>query len=85
MATTSNPDRIAETKGKMIAIEPEVTSITDLRPTDCNKIIEAIVYGKWISKHVQKRQPTRFCCILMDKQVTLIQANMDVKDTEYFN
>ncbi|GJZ47010.1 DNA helicase, partial [Tanacetum coccineum] len=52
MATTSNPDRIAETKGKMIAIEPEVTSIADLRPTDCSKIIEAIVYRKWISKHV---------------------------------
>ncbi|GJT11731.1 nucleic acid-binding, OB-fold protein [Tanacetum coccineum] len=89
MATTSNPQKIAEIKGKMIAVEPEVTSVANLRPTDCNKTIEVIVYRKWTSKHVQTRQPTKFCCILMDKQSTPIQANMDVKDADfpehYFN
>ncbi|GJU25859.1 DNA helicase, partial [Tanacetum coccineum] len=53
MATTSNPDKVAANKGKMIGVEPEVSNIADLRPTDCNKIIEAIVYRKWVSKHVQ--------------------------------
>ncbi|GKE21318.1 hypothetical protein Tco_1432830, partial [Tanacetum coccineum] len=46
MATTSNPDKVAANKGKMIGVEPEVSNIADLRPTDCNKIIEAIVYRK---------------------------------------
>ncbi|GJX42382.1 DNA helicase, partial [Tanacetum coccineum] len=72
-------------KVKMIAIEPEVSDIAALRPTDSNKIIEAIVYRKWVSKHVQTRQPIRFYCILMDKQGTPIQANMDAKDTKYFD
>ncbi|GJX26467.1 DNA helicase [Tanacetum coccineum] len=82
MATASNPDKIAETKGKMIAVELEVTSVANLRPTDCNKTFEVIVYRKWTSEHVQTRQPTKFCCILMDKQGTTIQANMDVKDAD---
>ncbi|GKD18252.1 hypothetical protein Tco_1207410, partial [Tanacetum coccineum] len=85
MATTSNPEKITETKGKMIAVGPEVTGVANMRPTDYNKIIEVIVYRKWTSKHVQTRQPTKFCCILMEKQSTPIQANMDVKDAEYFN
>nr|GEV08926.1 helitron helicase-like domain-containing protein [Tanacetum cinerariifolium] len=85
MATTSDPHNMAATKGKMIAIEPKVSNIVGLNPGDSNKIIEAIVYRKWVSKHIQTQQPIRFCCILMDKQGTPIQANMDAKDTEYFD
>nr|GEZ67954.1 SKP1-like protein 1A [Tanacetum cinerariifolium] len=71
MATTSNPHKVTVNKGKMIVVEPEVSNIADLRrPTDCNKIIEAIVYRKSISKHVQTRQALRFCSILLDKQVS---------------
>ncbi|GJX68714.1 putative reverse transcriptase domain-containing protein [Tanacetum coccineum] len=51
MATTSDPHNVAATKGKMIAIELEVSDIAALRPTNSNKIIEAIVYRKWVSKH----------------------------------
>ncbi|GKE02020.1 DNA helicase [Tanacetum coccineum] len=76
---------MAAAKGKMIAIEPEVSDIAALKPGDSNKIIEAIVYRKWVSKNTQTQQPIRFCCILMDKQGTPIQANMDAKDTEYFD
>ncbi|GKB86709.1 nucleic acid-binding, OB-fold protein [Tanacetum coccineum] len=81
MATTSDPHNMAAAKGKMIAIEPEVSDIAALKPGDSNKIIEAIVYRK----NTQTQQPIRFCCILMDKQGTPIQANMDAKDTEYFD
>ncbi|GJZ46103.1 DNA helicase [Tanacetum coccineum] len=59
MATTSDPHNMAAAKGKMIAIEPEVSDIAALKPGDSNKIIEAIG--------------------------TPIQANMDAKDTEYFD
>nr|GFC91388.1 hypothetical protein [Tanacetum cinerariifolium] len=62
LETTSNPNKAAKNKGKMIvaeSAEPEITKIADLRPTQCNKIIEAIS--------------------------TPIQANMDVKDTGYFD
>ncbi|GJX82942.1 DNA helicase [Tanacetum coccineum] len=59
MATTS--DRTREDKGKMIVAEPEITNIADLRSIHCNKTIEATVYRKWTSKHVQTRQPTKYC------------------------
>nr|GEU90872.1 hypothetical protein [Tanacetum cinerariifolium] len=73
-----------EEKGKMIMTEPEITAIVDLRSTHCNKTIKAVVYRKWTSRHVYTRQPIKYC-ILIDKQGTPIQANMDVKDVEYFN
>ncbi|GJZ43803.1 DNA helicase [Tanacetum coccineum] len=85
MATSSYPDTIAASKGKMIAIELEVTNIKSLKPTDSNKTIEVIMYRKWVSKYVHTRQSIRFCCMLIDKQGTPIQANMDAKDTYYFD
>ncbi|GKC73958.1 nucleic acid-binding, OB-fold protein, partial [Tanacetum coccineum] len=85
MATSNYPDTVAASKGKMIAVEPEIADIASLKPTDSNKTIEVIVYRKWLSKYVQTRQPIRFCCMLIDKQGTPIQANMDAKDTEYFD
>ncbi|GJZ46665.1 DNA helicase [Tanacetum coccineum] len=85
MEITRNMNLSREDKGKMVAAEPEITPVADLTPTDSNKIIEVFVYHKWVSKHNQTRQPRNFCCILLDKQGTPIQANMDVVDTEYFN
>ncbi|GJY08663.1 nucleic acid-binding, OB-fold protein, partial [Tanacetum coccineum] len=85
MATTSYPDTAAKNKGKMVAVQPEISDIASLKPTDSNKVIEVIVYRKWISKHVHSRQPIRFCCILLDRQGTPIQANMDAQDTNYFD
>ncbi|GKB15919.1 DNA helicase [Tanacetum coccineum] len=84
MATSTYPDTIAASKGKMIAVEPKIADIASLKPTDSNKSIEVIVYRKWVSKYVHTRQPIRFCCMLIDKQGTPIQANMDAKDTNYF-
>nr|GEU78418.1 DNA helicase [Tanacetum cinerariifolium] len=85
MARTSDPHNMAATKGKIITNEPKVSDIVGLNPGDSNKIIEAIVYHKWVSKHIQTQQPIRMCCILMDKQGTPNQANMDAKDTGYFD
>ncbi|GKB60103.1 retrotransposon protein, putative, ty1-copia subclass, partial [Tanacetum coccineum] len=86
MATTSNTDSSRQNKGKMIvAEEPEIRNVADLKSTDSNKTIEVIVYRKWISTHNQTRLPTKFCCMLIDKQGTPIQANMGVEDAEYFD
>nr|GEX30627.1 nucleic acid-binding, OB-fold protein [Tanacetum cinerariifolium] len=85
MATTSKIDNTREDKGKQIIAEPEIIAISDLRPIHCNKTIEAVVYRKWTSKHVHTQQPIKYCCILMDKQGTPIQASMDVKDADYFD
>nr|GEY53321.1 hypothetical protein [Tanacetum cinerariifolium] len=85
MATTSISKSTSEEKGKMIITKPNVTIIAYLKPMDTNKTIEAVVYRKWTFKHVQTQQPMKYCCILLDKQVTPIQANMDVKDTAYFD
>nr|GEV15652.1 nucleic acid-binding, OB-fold protein [Tanacetum cinerariifolium] len=85
MATTSISKSTSEEKGKMIITKPNVTIIADLKPMDTNKTLEAVVYHKWTSKHVQTQQPMKYCCILLDKQGTPIQANMDVKDTTYFD
>nr|GEZ79714.1 hypothetical protein [Tanacetum cinerariifolium] len=85
MATTSISKSTLEEKGKMILTKPNVTLIADLKPMDTNKTIEAVVYRKWTSKHVQTQQPMKYCCILLDKQGTPIQANIDVKDIAYFD
>ncbi|GJW40219.1 nucleic acid-binding, OB-fold protein, partial [Tanacetum coccineum] len=85
MATASTSKSTREEKGKMVMTEPDVTIIADLKPADTNKTIEAIVYRKWTSKHIHTQQPIKYCCILLDKQGTPIQANMDVKDSTYFN
>nr|GEV98093.1 putative reverse transcriptase domain-containing protein [Tanacetum cinerariifolium] len=72
-------------KGKMTSYVPEIMSLKNIRPTHTNKTIEARVYRKWKAMNVATRKPTHFCCILLDKQGTTIQANMNLKDTDYFN
>nr|GFA48975.1 nucleic acid-binding, OB-fold protein [Tanacetum cinerariifolium] len=85
METSSISKNTSEENGKMIITKPSVTIIADLKPMDTNKTIKAVVYRKWTSKHVQTQQPMKYCCILLDKQGTPIQASMDVKDTAYFD
>ncbi|GKA67510.1 DNA helicase [Tanacetum coccineum] len=72
-------------KGKIILTEPEVTNISQLSITSYNSTIEAIVYRKWTSKTTKTKTPTKFCCILIDKQGTPVQANMGLRDAEYFD
>nr|GEX00948.1 DNA helicase [Tanacetum cinerariifolium] len=57
----------------------------ELSSTAYDKTIEAIVYHKWTSKTTRTRTPTKFCCILIDRQGTPIQANMGLLDAEYFD
>nr|GEW19044.1 hypothetical protein [Tanacetum cinerariifolium] len=60
---TDQQDRV-----KTILMEPKVTYISELSSTDYDKTIEAIVYHKWTSKTTKIRLPTKFCCILIDRQ-----------------
>ncbi|GJX76207.1 DNA helicase [Tanacetum coccineum] len=78
MADTKAHSSMATDKGKMIAYEPEVSALSDIGPTDSNKIIEARVYRKWTARNITTREPSHFCCILLDKQGNAIQANMDL-------
>nr|GEW38755.1 protein chromatin remodeling 4 [Tanacetum cinerariifolium] len=68
MATTSKIKKAHEDKCRMVIAEPEVTNIADLRPIHSNKTIEATEYRKCTSKHIHTRQPTKYCCMLIDKQ-----------------
>ncbi|GJY43869.1 DNA helicase [Tanacetum coccineum] len=56
-----------------------------LNPTSHDKILEAKVYRKWISKSVLKLTLIGFCCILFDREGSAIQAHMNLNDTDYFN
>nr|GEX58326.1 hypothetical protein [Tanacetum cinerariifolium] len=62
-------DTSQQHRGKMILMEPEITYILELSTTDYDKTIEAIVYRKWTSKTTKTRTPTKFGCILIDKEV----------------
>nr|GEY05186.1 DNA helicase [Tanacetum cinerariifolium] len=44
IAAPSNSDSTREAEGNMIITEPEITTITDLRPIHYNKTIEAVMY-----------------------------------------
>ncbi|GJS59025.1 DNA helicase [Tanacetum coccineum] len=85
MANIKTPTTAASDKGKMTVHMPEVISLKDIKPTHTNKTIEARVYRKWTAMNVTTWEPTNFCCILLDKEGNAIQANMNVKDTNYFN
>nr|GEU53686.1 DNA helicase [Tanacetum cinerariifolium] len=78
-------DTSQQHRGKMILMEPEITYISELSTTDYDKTIKAIVYRKWTSKTTKTRTPTKFYCILIDKEGTPIQANMSLRDAEYFD
>ncbi|GJZ17940.1 DNA helicase [Tanacetum coccineum] len=78
-------DTSQQDRGKMILMEPKITYISELSTTDYDKTIEAIVYRKWTSKTTKTRTPTKFCCILIDKEGYPIQANMSLRDAEYFD
>nr|GEZ13932.1 heterogeneous nuclear ribonucleoprotein 1 [Tanacetum cinerariifolium] len=72
-------------KGKAATYTPEIISLKNIRPTRTNKTIKARVYRKWTAMNVTTKEPTNFCCILIDKQGGAIQANINVRDTDHFN
>ncbi|GJZ69274.1 DNA helicase [Tanacetum coccineum] len=85
MAETSETVLKAAEKGKLTLFQPEIINLQDIRPIHTKKTIELRVYQKWIAKNVTTKEPSHCCCILLDKQGNATQANMDLKDTEYFN
>ena len=54
------------------------TSLTNLKPIDSNKEIEANVYRKWITKNVPEPTPQDFVVYYMIKRY---YAQIHVKDT----
>ncbi|GJZ55816.1 DNA helicase [Tanacetum coccineum] len=85
MESTSSSNISQQEKGKMVLTEQQITNISELNSTSYNKTIEAVVYRKWTSRNTKTRIATKFWCILMDKQGTPIQANMSLRDAEYFD
>ncbi|GJW87353.1 nucleic acid-binding, OB-fold protein, partial [Tanacetum coccineum] len=59
--------------------------ISDLHIGAQNKILEARVYRKWLSKKPQRPTPLDYCCILIDREGNAIQANMGTDAIAYFN
>ncbi|GJW62713.1 DNA helicase [Tanacetum coccineum] len=86
MATTSYPDTAAKNKGKMIAVQPQISDIASLKPTDSNKIIKAIVYRKWISKHGPwERTLENPTSLTFGKFISLQEIPNDDFPEHYFN
>ncbi|GJT11589.1 DNA helicase [Tanacetum coccineum] len=85
MTETNDPNMILKDKGKLPLVETNSVSIADIKLTLLNQTIEARVYRKWLAKNVVTQVASNFCVILLDKQGNAIQANMDVKDTDYFS
>ncbi|GJX09284.1 hypothetical protein Tco_0199143 [Tanacetum coccineum] len=55
-------------EGKIILSEPEIISLQDIKPTHTKKTIEVRVYRKWIARNVKTKDPSNFCCILLEKE-----------------
>nr|GEV06049.1 hypothetical protein [Tanacetum cinerariifolium] len=69
----------------MLTMSMELSTILQLTPDTYNKTIEARIYRKWIGISLPDLTPTTFCCILIDQERHTIQANMSVKDMDYFD
>ncbi|GKD23452.1 DNA helicase [Tanacetum coccineum] len=59
--------------------------ISDLKPGARNKVLEAKVYRKWISRRSSDPAPKDYSCILLDREGNAVQANMGNKDIPYFS
>ncbi|GKG19705.1 hypothetical protein Tco_0376804, partial [Tanacetum coccineum] len=67
-------------KGKLPLVEANTVSLADIEPRQSIR-----VYRKWVAKNVRTQVASNFCAILLDKEGNAIQANMDLRDTDYFN
>nr|GEW61078.1 hypothetical protein [Tanacetum cinerariifolium] len=63
----------------------ELSTIASLTPASYNKTIDVRLYRKWTAKSLPHLTPIVFCCILIDQEHNGIQANMNLKDIDYFN
>ncbi|GJU83150.1 hypothetical protein Tco_1285515 [Tanacetum coccineum] len=66
--------------GQMRMTELEISNIARLKPTHSNKIIEAKVYRKWVSRNVRIRQPTGIEGLAECKASTRNLRRIQVKD-----
>ncbi|GJU30806.1 peroxiredoxin-2E, chloroplastic [Tanacetum coccineum] len=60
-------------------------NIEHLKLGDINKILEVMVYRRWIAKNIPTPMPIGYCCILLDRHGNVIQDNMNVSDIEHFS
>lgn len=72
-------------KGKAPAVETEEVDLMDLKPSDMEKPLEVKVYRKWTSKNVPDPNPTGLCFILLDRNGSAIQANVQLWDMRQFD
>ncbi|PWA42991.1 nucleic acid-binding, OB-fold protein [Artemisia annua] len=72
-------------KGKAPVVEPEIVNLMDLKPADLDKPIEVKVYRKWTSKNVPDPNPTGLCFILLGRDGSAIQANVQLWDMRQFD
>nr|GEV30128.1 DNA helicase [Tanacetum cinerariifolium] len=69
----------------MSLVRMSETTIAALKVGQENSILEAKVYRKWMSKTIPDMKPIGFCCILIDRKNNAVQANIDLKNIDYFN
>lgn len=63
----------------------EDTTIAELTAASRNKILEARVYRKWISRSITKQMKVALCCIQIDREGNVIEAHMNLKELDHFN
>nr|GEU34725.1 hypothetical protein [Tanacetum cinerariifolium] len=85
MTKSNDQSMVPADKGKLPLIEENTVSLADIKPTQTNQTIEVRVYRKWVAKNVKTQVASNFCAMLLDTKGNAIQANMDLRDTNYFN
>ncbi|GJV15684.1 DNA helicase [Tanacetum coccineum] len=68
-----------------LTIKMELSTIAQLNPNSIKKTLEVKVYMKWVAKFPPEMTPYAYCCILLEQEGNAIQANMALKDTDYFD
>nr|GEX67549.1 zinc finger, CCHC-type [Tanacetum cinerariifolium] len=68
MAETNRTNPKATNMGKMKLIDTGIIGLKDIKPTYMNKTIEARVYRKWTARNASTKEPSSFCCMLIDKE-----------------
>nr|GEV64820.1 DNA helicase [Tanacetum cinerariifolium] len=68
-----------------LPIKMELSTIAQLNPNSTKKTLEAKIYRKWVAKSPPEMTLYAYCCILLDQEGNAIQANMDLKDTDYMD
>ena len=75
LGTTTAPQELPITAiTEVVPAHDDTTlaTISELRPTSFDKVLEARVYRKWVAvTHLKDgtKKETGFCCILIDRQV----------------